>query len=57
MIGHSIQKLGNVNILKSSLKRSSQVRTFVELEKCVKIDGQNVHAGAIALFLRIVVLL
>lgn len=53
----TIQKLDNVNVLQSSRKRSFQVYTLVELEKCVNIDGRNVHVDPNALFLRLVVLL
>ena len=50
-IGQSIQKrLNNVNILGCSLKGSIQVRTLVEFEKGVKIDGENIHVDPNALF-------
>ena len=51
-IGQSIQKtLDNINVLERSLKRSMQVGTLVDLEKGVKINGENVHVDPNALFL------
>ena len=43
--------------MERSLKRSMQVGTLVDLEKGVKINGENVHVDPNALFLRLVILL
>lgn len=53
----SRKKRDNVNVLESSLKISSEVRTLVDLEKCVKINDQNVHDDRNASFSRLVALL
>ena len=57
-IGQSLQKkVDNVNVWECWLKRIMQVRTIVELERGVKIDGEKVYVDPNALFSRLIILL
>ena len=57
-VGAGIQKsMDCLNVLDVSMKRSNQVKTLVNLEKCITVEKQPLHIDGNVLFSRLIVLI